>query len=132
MFTSIGNWIKEVQSSGAQRQRRVLVCIVGVFFILICGIWFVAIQLGFIDWQGEWISGTRTYNASGTLESSIPDSASVGQKWDETKNAVGDAFRNIGDLFGNALHQIETPATSTPPTTIISTSTVSTTTIITP
>ncbi|MFA7201441.1 MAG: hypothetical protein WC099_00315 [Candidatus Paceibacterota bacterium] len=113
MFTSIKNWIQDVRSSDISRQRRVLVWMVVISFILICGIWFVAMQLGFIDWEGDWIAGTRTYDASGKIESSMPDTESMGQKWNETKRAVGDAFRNIENLFGSAVQQMEVSASST-------------------
>lgn len=113
MFTSIKNWIQDVRSSHISRQRRVLVWIVVISFILICGIWFVTMQLGFIDWEGDWIAGTRTYDASGKIESSMPDTESMGQKWNETKRAVGDAFHNIENLFGSAVQQMEVPASST-------------------
>lgn len=130
MFTSIKNWIREVQVSDVTRRRRVLIWLVGVFFVLICGIWFVTIQLGFIDWNGDWISGTRTYDASGTRESSGPDTSPIGEKWEDAKNAVGNAFHNIGGLFESTTTPRESTASSTPTSSVLTdvgTTTLSTT-----
>ena len=130
MFASIKNWVEGVRHADAARQRRVLVSIVVTFFVIICIVWYVVIRLGFIDWSGEWISGTHTYTASGTLESSGPDTTVIGEKWDEIKNAVGNAFGDMRKLVGDGLGKLESSTSSTSTATSSSTIASSTTTTI--
>ncbi len=128
MFTSIKNWIQEIRVSDVSRRRRALIWMVVSLFIFICVVWFVVLQLGFFDWQGDWFSGTRAYNASGTREPSS-DAPPVGQKWNEAKDAVSDAFGTIEKLFGGALQQLEkNSSTTTSTTTATSSIPISTTT----
>ncbi len=131
MFASIKNWIEEVRRADARRQRRVLMFMVIISFVVVCVAWYAVIRFGFIDWSGEWISGTHTYNASGTLESSGPDTTMIGEKLDEIKNAVGNAFGDMRKLVGDGLSKLESSASSASTTSpITASSTTSTTTTI--
>jgi len=96
----MAKWISRIQSLDEKKRKLVLVGSVGAVFLLICIVWIVAIGLGFSDWQGRWISGTRTYSASGTIESSN-DTSPLRDKWDQTKNALGNAWGQLQEVLGS-------------------------------
>ena len=123
MFASIKNWIEEVRRADARRQRRVLMFMVIISFVVVCVAWYAVIRFGFIDWSGEWISGTHTYTASGTLESSGPDTTIIGEKWNEIKDAMGNAFGDMKKLVGDGLSRLESSTATTSPAIASSTAT---------
>lgn len=123
MFASIKNWIEEVRRADARRQRRVLMFMVIISFVVVCVAWYAVIRFGFIDWSGEWISGTHTYTASGTLESSGPDTSIIGEKWNEIKDAMGNAFGDMKKLVGDGLSKLESSTATTSPAIASSTAT---------
>lgn len=119
-------WIHKVRALNEQQRKRVFILAVVVVFAALLGIWILVIQFGFIDIQSSWMSGTHTYSASGTPEST--DLSPLREKWDQAKNALGNAWNNLGSVLGGGSLPIASntsplllPASSTSPKTASST-----------
>lgn len=104
----IQQWIARARGYSETRRKKILYAVVGILFILVCGVWIGAVSMGYSDFGAQWISGTRTYVASGTT--SVPDDSfsSIGTAWESARNRIGAEWNQLMNIFE------ETESSSTP------------------
>ncbi len=124
------HWVNRVRALDEHRRKRIFIWSVVVVFCVLLGGWIIAIQLGFVDTQASWMSGTHTYSASGTPQST--DFSPLRDKWNQAKDAVGNAWNSLGSVLeGNPTPIVSStpsllPASSTPQTASSTTSSTNT------
>ena len=116
MFESLKHFVARIRAYDEPRRRKIVFMVAGVLFLVICVAWIAVISSGFVDFSGHWISGTRTYTASGTQMYDDESASSVRSSWESTQERIGEAWNTLMRAF-NETSTSATIATSTPATT---------------
>lgn len=114
MFTGIKKWLWRVRQADESQRRKVFFVLVAVIFMLVCAAWIVVLALGFEDFSARWISGTRTYTASGTETYNDKPISSLQSSWNITRDRIGGAWSQLMELLEKT-PAIDQHSSSTPP-----------------